>query len=186
VTRLERGEAGGGCEAPAAADVARPEPVEPPAPEPAPIAPVPALESPDAVHFAFDRAELSAASVRVVDRVAGILRAEPQLGVRLDAHADRVGAAGWNRGLSARRGAAVRDRLVAQGVATERITVVPHGEDDPRGEGRTHRERHASDRRVEITLEGEGSERVRRVRQRDDLQVGPAVPGPARRGSSRP
>ena len=69
-------------------------------------------------------------------------------------------------------------RLVQQGVAAARITVVPHGEDDPRGEGRTRRERHASDRRVEITLEGEGSERVRRVRQRDDLQVG-------RRGPSR-
>lgn len=172
VARLERGEPDSECVAVVSRDTATPAPELPPAPMP--VAPPPELSSPDAVHFAFDRAELGATSVRVVDQVAGVLLDEPQLTVRLDAHADPVGTTDWNRRLSARRGAAVRDRLVRQGVAPERITVVPHGEELPRGEGRTRRERHASDRRVEITLEGEGSDRVRVRRQRDDLQAGRA------------
>jgi outer membrane protein OmpA-like peptidoglycan-associated protein len=172
VTRLELGAPDSTCAM--APPVEPEEAAAPPAEAPPAVAPLPDVVSPDAVHFGFDRADLSAASELVVDQVAGILRAEPNLEVRLDAHADPAGAADWNHRLSARRGAAVRDRLVEQGVAPARITVVPHGEDVPRGEGPTLRERHASDRRVEMTLQGEGSDRVRVMRQRDDLQVGPA------------
>lgn len=173
VTRLERGEPESTCVAAAPVDSAPPAPVVPPEPAPAPVAPLPELSSPDAVHFAFDRSDLGPASLQVVDRVATILQREPGLRVRLDAYTDPVGTAEWNRHLSARRGLAVQSRLVQQGVAPARITVVPHGERSSRGEGATLRERHALDRRVEVILEGEGSDRVRVVPQREDLQLAP-------------
>lgn len=141
-------------------------------PAPAPAAEPPRLSLPDAVHFSFDEARLGEVSGQVVDQVANLLRAEPALTLRLDAYTDPVGTAEWNRLLSERRGAAVQARLVEQGVAPARIRVVPHGEAASRHEGATRREQDAHDRRVEFTVEGQGSDRVAVVRQREDVQPG--------------
>ncbi len=156
------------CGAPAA-DSAR---IEPPAILPDTVEPVPVV-LPDAVHFAFERATLSEASVRVLDQVVTVLTTLPEASVRLDAFTDPQGSEPYNRELAVRRGAAVKDWLVGAGVEAHRVTVVPHGRGASLGEGSSVLERNAHDRRVEIRLEGEGSRRVRIERQREDLQVSP-------------
>jgi outer membrane protein OmpA-like peptidoglycan-associated protein len=158
-----------GC-ARAGADTPQAAPAAAPMPAPAEAAD---LSSPDAVHFAFDRADLSAASERAIDEVAGVLHSAPGLTVRLDAFTDAQGREAYNRRLAARRGEAVRDHLMRQGIVADRISIVPHGEGRSAFEGGSARERNALDRRVEITVEGKGSDRVRMRRQREDVQVTP-------------
>jgi hypothetical protein len=64
----------------------------------------------------------------------------------LDAHADSRGTEPYNVALSIRRAEAVRDQLVASGVAASDIVIAANGEDAPR------RGTFAQDRRVSITL----------------------------------
>lgn len=144
------------------------------------------LVVPDAVHFAFDRASLGEASVKAVDQVADVLHALPGTSVRLDAFTDRQGAAPYNRNLAARRGDAVKARLVEAGIESSRISVVARGSGPSLVEGQGALERNAHDRRVEFTLAGKGSERVRVERQREDVQVSPdrRQPGSRRRADT--
>lgn len=130
--------------------------------------------APDAVHFAFESAALTDASNRAVDQVAAVLNAMPAVHARLDAFTDPQGSEAYNRELAARRGAAVMARLIEAGVEAHRVVVVPHGRAASLGEGASVLERNARDRRVEIRLEGEGADRVRVERQREDVQVSPA------------
>jgi outer membrane protein OmpA-like peptidoglycan-associated protein len=127
---------------------------------------------PGEVHFAFDRAELADVSLPIIDRVARVLDSVPGLGLRLEAHADEQGPERHNLTLSARRGAAVAEALIARGIAATRITVEARGAHEPLRQGKGAM-RHALDRRVTLVWVGEpgSGERVRSERQREDVQV---------------
>lgn len=137
---------------------------------------------PGEVHFAFDRAELADVSLPIVDRVARVLDSMPGLGVRLEAHADEQGPERHNLTLSARRGAAVAEALIARGISATRITVEARGAHEPLRQGKGAM-RHALDRRVTFVWVGEpgSGERVHTERQREDVQV----THPRRRHGSR-
>lgn len=155
----------------------------PPAPPVEAGAPAPVVVTiPGEVHFAFDRATLSPATLRVLDQIAAPLAALPDAQIRLDAFTDPVGEASYNRHLSARRGEAVRNYLVARGVDPARITVVPLGASAPLREGASRRERYALDRRVDIQVEPMPNVLIERDVQRADLQPTPRSP---RRASNR-
>lgn len=86
----------------------------------------------DRVFFAETTADLGARARTVLAGQARWLAAHPELPVVVEAHADD------NRGnqdldvrLAERRGQAVRDRLVEEGVAPERISVKVYGRDRP-------------------------------------------------------
>ena len=102
--------------------------------------------------FRTDSDELDAAFARRIGLLGDYLRAHPGTGVRLDGFADARGSATHNERLSAARTAAVREALLAAGVAPNRITGFHHGAaaaraaaDDP--------DALALDRRVLIRLE---------------------------------
>ena len=101
------------------------------------------------VHFALDRAELSAPSVRVLDQVIGVLRAHPDYGVVLEGHADPRGRAEYNLALSRRRVEAVRDYLAAQGVIADRLEARARGTEQRAAQGTTRMD-YALDRRVTL------------------------------------
>lgn len=61
-------------------------------------------------------------------RLAELLNRLPDMTVRLDGYADPRGDASYNEDLSRHRAEAVRDALVAAGVAAERIALHAHGE----------------------------------------------------------
>ena len=105
-----------------------------------------------AILFRTDSDELDAAFARRLELLAEYLRAHPGTGVRLDGFADARGSASHNERLSAARTAAVRETLLAAGVAPDRIAGFHHGAaaaraaaDDP--------DALALDRRVLIRLE---------------------------------
>ncbi len=109
------------------------------------------------VMFRTGSSDLEPAAGERLDRLAGALRDNPDLGVRLDGHADPRGEADFNRGLSEERSNAVRDGLVERGVEPSRIEVFGHGADHATGvEGDL--DGYALDRRVEIRLKGQDGE----------------------------
>ncbi|MCC6625067.1 MAG: OmpA family protein [Deltaproteobacteria bacterium] len=98
------------------------------------------------VDFQAGGAILQRASVKVLDELARLLARYPSLRLEVSAHTDARGAADANLALSEERARAVRDHLVASGVAADRIVALGHGASRPVGTRAV--------RRVEIRLLG--------------------------------
>ncbi|MEM6432698.1 MAG: OmpA family protein [Cyanobacteria bacterium P01_D01_bin.115] len=121
--------------------------VEPPPPEPPP-API-RLRVPRNVHFALDQSNISAASGQILDQIAAAMLTYPSLVVELRGHTDPRASDAYNQALSERRALAARDYLVRQGIAPERMRIIPLGETQRRTTGSTRLD-YARDRRVEF------------------------------------
>ncbi|MDI5933084.1 OmpA family protein [Halomonas kalidii] len=129
--------------------VAEPEPE--PMPEPAP-APEPEFEPvvlSSEVNFEFDRAALLPQAEMTLDEVAHRLRENPDLRVKIEGHTDSVGSNEYNQDLSRRRAESVRNYLMSQGIAGNRMTATGYGEERPVATNDTDEGR-ALNRRVEI------------------------------------
>ena len=74
---------------------------------------------------------LDAAAIRLLGAQAAWLRANPALMVRLDGHADQYDTRDYAFAIAERRAAAVRDFLVAQGVAPGRLSIASWGKERP-------------------------------------------------------
>ncbi|MTI11305.1 OmpA family protein [Rhodospirillaceae bacterium RKSG073] len=101
-----------------------------PAPTPAAApAPTPAsLPEGIAIYFDFDSANLGGYGNSVVEDAASVFTDLGATSVTLSAYADRSGDTAYNDALAARRGEAVRDALIANGVSADAITVEVLGE----------------------------------------------------------
>lgn len=139
------------------AEAPPPEPVMPPVvhheepappPPPAPPAEV-TLGTISGIHFDFDKAVLKPAADPILNEVARKMQAEPSLRARIEGHTDNIGSDAYNMQLGQRRANAVRDALVARGIASHRLQAVSRGEREPIADNRT-REGRAENRRVEI------------------------------------
>ncbi len=125
---------------------------EPPAPEPPPPPPAPVevdrldprdftdarnLDNPDSllsqrtIYFEFDRSNVRAQFMPIVDAHAAFIRANPSARVILEGHTDERGSREYNLGLGERRGTSVQDLLVASGVPARQIEVVSFGKERP-------------------------------------------------------
>lgn len=143
-------------------EVAEQEP--PPEPEPEMSAERPfRLDADASFHFGHHR--LSLAGERAVDQLAVRirLRRAEDLRITLTGHTDRIGTRAANQQLSEQRAAAVKARLVEQGLPAEAITVVGRGPDQPlTEEGECPQDLVicelitclASDRRVDVVVTG--------------------------------
>ncbi len=79
--------------------------------------------------FALDQATLRPEDLPLLDALAAWLRDHPEVRLlRVEGHADEVGAPAYNYDLSLRRATAVLEALVARGVAAERLQAVGTGE----------------------------------------------------------
>jgi len=87
-------------------------------------------------------------------KVAGILLAYPGLNIEVDGHTDNVGGDEFNQKLSEQRAGAVRDYLVAQGVAANSVTAKGFGKTQPIDTNDTAAGRQIN-RRVELVVSGE-------------------------------
>lgn len=96
-----------------------------------------------------------------VSQLATTLAAMPDVRVQLDGFADARGNEDYNRDLSARRAQSVRDLLVGNGVAAERIGVTAHGEQPAAG---TDADSFALQRKVSLTLYLDGAALAARTR----------------------
>jgi peptidoglycan-associated lipoprotein len=82
-------------------------------------------------YFGFDRFDLSAEARADLDAKISLLRANPNLRIRIAGHTDERGSDAYNMALGLRRAAAARRYLVDQGIAANRIETISFGEDRP-------------------------------------------------------
>ncbi|TDG19053.1 OmpA family protein [Paracraurococcus ruber] len=100
--------------------------------------PLPAPPAPAAgtigfrINFALNSDAVPPTAFAFLDRVAELMRAEPQVKMQVEGHTDALGADAYNLQLSQRRAAAVANYLVErQGVEVTRLVVQGLGETTP-------------------------------------------------------
>jgi OOP family OmpA-OmpF porin len=83
--------------------------------------------------FDFDKAVVRPDGKKVLDdEVVGKMKENPQVEVLLiTGHADRIGSAKYNLKLSERRANAVKDYLISQGIAADRLETAWKGSTEP-------------------------------------------------------
>lgn len=85
----------------------------------------------DRIFFGEASAELGSRSRVVLAAQADWLKRYPDVTIAIESHADDHGSQDFNRELARRRAAAVRERLIEEGVEAARIRVNPQGRDNP-------------------------------------------------------
>jgi peptidoglycan-associated lipoprotein len=83
------------------------------------------------VRFGYDSADLDGSAREVLARNLGWLQQNPRAKVELEGHADSRGTIEYNLALGAKRAKAVKDALVSQGVAAERLSTISYGKELP-------------------------------------------------------
>lgn len=112
------------------------------------------IELMDKVYFGYDSARIEPSSLPVLDEVAAVLLARPELGrVEIGGHTDADGPEGYNLHLSQLRVEAVRAYLISRGVPAERLVARGYGESAPIDTNLTERGR-SHNRRVDFLLLG--------------------------------
>jgi peptidoglycan-associated lipoprotein len=95
------------------------------------------LDNPDSllsqreIYFAFDRSDVRAEYLPIIEAHAAYLQANPGARMLLEGHADERGSREYNLGLGERRGSSVNDLMRAQGGSGGQIEVVSYGEERP-------------------------------------------------------
>lgn len=134
-----------GCPPPAAV-----RPVEPVAPQVVEVEPAaPRTLTLEGVNFDNDSARLRPESITILDNAAATLKEWGEVKVEVAGHTDSAGTDKYNLGLSQRRAEAVRDYLIRQGVAADRLTAKGYGESMPVADNKTAEGRFKN-RRVEL------------------------------------
>ena len=103
------------------------------------------------VAFAYDSSQLTPAGRATVARAAAVLKAAPNLKVRVEGFTDSVGDWDVNLAISRSRAAAVRAALIENGIAPARITSVGFSEARPKVPNTSAANR-AINRRVEFVV----------------------------------
>lgn len=101
------------------------------------------------IFFEFNRAVIRPQSFPILDTVAQVLRDFPDISIEVQGHTDSRGNDAGNMRLSHQRAEAVRQYLVNQGVAGDRLTARGYGETMPIESNATDVGR-ATNRRVEF------------------------------------
>ena len=112
------------------------------------------LEILDIVYFALNKALIQKRSNRLLDDVAAVLVAHPEITkVQIEGHTDSQGNDAYNKKLSQQRADAVMAYLVKKGVSRDRLEAMGYGEEKPKDTNDT-KEGRAVNRRVEFTIIG--------------------------------
>ncbi len=108
----------------------------------------------DKVYFRTNSARIRSRSFTLLDNVASVINAHPEIGVvQVDGHSDERGRRAFNLRLSKRRAEAVRKYLISKGgVEEKRVLAEGYGPDQPIVADATTAEDHAKNRRVEFNI----------------------------------
>lgn len=101
------------------------------------------------INFDTNQFEIKQDSRSAITEVAIMLKAAPQLNISIEGHTDNVGEAAANKTLSENRARSVLQALIAEDIATERLSATGFGEEMPIDDNATEAGR-ANNRRVEL------------------------------------
>jgi peptidoglycan-associated lipoprotein len=83
------------------------------------------------VFFDYDKSNIRDDQKAALNDNVGWLKANTRAKVLLEGHCDERGTAEYNLGLGERRSKAVKDYLIAAGVAADRISTISYGKERP-------------------------------------------------------
>jgi outer membrane protein OmpA-like peptidoglycan-associated protein len=89
------------------------------------------------IHFATNKADIFPDSYPLLDEVVDVLRANPELGLRIEGHTDSRGSTRLNTRLSQARARAVLDYLVSHGIDPRRLSSQGYGPSRPLADNHT-------------------------------------------------
>jgi peptidoglycan-associated lipoprotein len=89
----------------------------------------------DMIHFDYDSYQLSEESQDRLRAKASILRANPDVRLRIEGHCDERGSTEYNLALGQRRAEAVRTFLNGFGINAERLPTISYGKERPLVDG---------------------------------------------------
>ncbi len=144
---------------------AAPEPA--PSPEPAPEEPVaspvdaddeepaeqPKVDISTPILFEIDKTEIRPSSYPVLEEAVKEANENSKATLMIHGYTDNTGTARYNKGLSVRRAAAVKNYLKNKGVKAKQMRAIGHGEQHPAASNKTSEGR-AKNRRAVIKLKG--------------------------------
>ncbi len=110
------------------------------------------------VHFDFDESAIRPDAERVLLQKVEVLRASPDVELRLEGHTDERGSAEYNQALGSRRAQSVLDFLLEHGVPEERFVTTSYGEERPLV-AQSSESAWAQNRRVEFVITA-GADRI--------------------------
>jgi OOP family OmpA-OmpF porin len=123
---------------------------EPPPPPPAP-APVEEKIVLNGIRFDFDKADIKAEFVPVLDEAVATLQKHSSKKVAIEGNTDSIGSDAYNEKLAMRRSESVKKYLVEKGIAADNLTTESFGESKPVADNKT-KEGRAMNRRVEFRV----------------------------------
>src|ERR1700722_11338449 len=85
----------------------------------------------DRVFFSYDQSTISSEGQQILQRQAEWLKRYPQVSITIEGHCDERGTREYNLALGERRAAAVRNVLVALGIASARVQTISYGKERP-------------------------------------------------------
>lgn len=103
------------------------------------------------VFFDFDMSEIRDDAAEVLRQKVAILRASPQVRLRIEGHADERGSTEYNLALGNRRAESIRQFLTGFGLSQNRFEIVSFGEGRPLAQG-SNEEAWARNRRGEFVI----------------------------------
>ncbi len=103
------------------------------------------------VFFDYDKSDIRDDAAAVLRRKADVLRASPQVQLRIEGHADERGSTEYNLALGNRRAESVRQFLAGFGLAGDRFSIISYGEERPL-ENRSDESAWARNRRAQFDL----------------------------------
>lgn len=109
------------------------------------------------VEFEFDKAAIRPESQNILDQAIRVLKETKGVTVEVGGHTDSKGSDRYNQRLSRKRAAAVREYLIAGGIAADRLVAKGYGESNPiapnqNSDGSDNPEGRARNRRVELRI----------------------------------
>ena len=87
------------------------------------------------IYFEYDQATISDEAKATLDQKVAMLRANPDLKLRIDGNADERGSEEYNLALGMRRAEAARQYIAGFGIDAARLATMSNGEDKPADPG---------------------------------------------------
>ncbi len=101
------------------------------------------------INFETGKSDIKPESQKIIDEIAGMLKANPALKVSIEGHTDNVGTPAANKTLSENRAKSVMNAVITKGIYKGRLTSKGWGQEKPTMNNTTE-EGKAKNRRVEI------------------------------------
>ncbi len=108
------------------------------------------------IHFDFDKSNIRPDAEQILQQKVGVLRANQDMRIRIEGHADERGSVEYNLALGQRRAESAKDFLVGFGLDPSRFETTSFGESQPLVD-ESNEEAWAENRRDEFVILGDPS-----------------------------